>query len=406
MKKRVIIIGGGAAGFFCAANLDQDKTEVIILEKHTKFLQKVKVSGGGRCNLTHNCSDPAIMSAAYPRGSRQLRQAFSRFFTSDTINWFLDRGLKTKSEADGRMFPVTDNSEDVIRVLEEEVKRKGFKLWTGSGVRKLSKTAKGFLITLENGNELEAEVLVIATGGYQKAGQYEWLNPSGHTIEQPVPSLFTFNVPDKSIHAIAGNSVEKAVVKLKGMKLETSGPLLFTHWGFSGPAVLKLSSLAARELAEKKYEFEFTINWTPGFKQDQIKTILEKAIGENENKFMRTFSPFKVSSAIWSFILNRAEIGEDFRWKDLRGKKMNVLIERLSNDEYHAKGKTTFKEEFVTCGGIKLSEIDFKTMQSKLQPGLFFCGEVLDIDGITGGYNFQAAWTTSWIAAQTINSLE
>lgn len=404
MKKQVIIIGGGAAGFFCAANLDNRKCQVTIVEKQNKVLQKVKVSGGGRCNVTNDCSDPVEMIKAYPRGNRQLRQAFSRFFTVDTRKWFESRGVRLKAEKDGRVFPVSDNSLDIIHALEHEVTSKGFKVWTGASVKEVVKSGDEYHVHLENGNVLNAFCVVVACGGFSKPEQYDWIIKAGHSIVSPVPSLFTFNVPDKAIHELKGISVEQVMVKIAGTSFSTSGPILFTHWGFSGPAILKLSSYMARELADKKYDFSFMINWLPRMSQDSLRASLSKAAISHADKLVVNACPFTFSNSFWIYILHRSGIESELRWKALKGKKVNVLVEKLANDQYHAQGKTTFKEEFVTCGGIDLKEIDFKTMESRISSGLYFAGEILDIDGITGGYNFQAAWTTGYIAADAINS--
>lgn len=403
MKKRVIVIGGGAAGFFCAANIDPENAEVTILEKQQKVLQKVRVSGGGRCNVTNACEEHSELLKGYPRGNKQLRQAFSRFFTTDTREWFEQKGLKLKAEADGRVFPVTDSSQDVINILEREVTSKGYKVWTGATVASVKKADDLFHVKLDSGNMLEANFLLIAAGGFNKHPQYDWIRNTGHKIIEPVPSLFTFNVPDKKIHEIKGNSVSNAEVRISGSNLVSAGPVLFTHWGFSGPAILKLSSYMARELAAKNYEFDFSVNWTGGQKQDEVRSMLTEIVNKSPEKKINN-QQFNLSGAVWRFICERAGINEDMRWKDLQGKKFNVLVEKLTNDVYHASGKTTFKEEFVTCGGVDLSEVDFKTMESRIVSGLYFAGEILDIDGITGGYNFQAAWTTGFIAASSINS--
>lgn len=403
MQKKVIIIGGGAAGFFCAANLRGESLSVLLLEKQKLVLQKVRVSGGGRCNVTHNCTEINVMTEAYPRGGKQLRQAFARFFTGDTIKWFESKGVKIKAEKDGRMFPVSDNSQDIIAVLKDEAERNHVRIWTESPVREVRCIPNGFQVITDKA-ELECDFLVLATGGFPKLEQYSWLSKLGLKIIDPVPSLFTFNVKDKDLHAIAGNSVSDVSVKINGTKLQSRGPILFTHWGFSGPAVLRLSALAARELASRSYEYSFAVNWLPAMKQDDLRILLNDHIKASADKIVHGNCPFGFSSSVWKFILQRAGIAETFRWRELGKKHMNSLVERLNNDQYKGEGKTTFKEEFVTCGGVDLDQVDFKTMQVKGIEGLFVCGELLDVDGITGGYNFQNAWTTAWIAAQAINA--
>jgi predicted Rossmann fold flavoprotein len=425
IKKRLIVIGGGAAGFFCAVNAARSnpQLEVIILERSGKLLSKVKVSGGGRCNVTHACYSIAEMIKKYPRGSSFLKKAFHHFFTTDTIAWFKERGVILKTEADGRMFPITDNSQTIIDCLireankyhvdirmNKEVRQLAVRraLWVGSPQGPVGgqlETGKQFELHLADDSILQADLVCIASGGYPKIIQYNWLKRFEHSIEEPVPSLFTFNLPGNAITALMGVSVENVTVKIVGTKLSEEGPLLITHWGMSGPAVLKLSAWGARELAIKNYHFSILINWIPDFNENSLREKLQKLRFELAAQKIINRNPFALPNRLWEYLLIQSGIHVDLRWADLPAKEQNKLIKNLCANEYAVKGKTTFKEEFVTSGGIQLSEIDFNTMQSKKQEGLFFAGEIMNVDGITGGFNFQNAWTTGWIAANAISGL-
>jgi predicted Rossmann fold flavoprotein len=409
-KKRLIVIGGGAAGFFCAANaarLNPD-LEVIILEKSNKLLSKVKVSGGGRCNVTHACYSIAEMIKKYPRGSSFLKKAFHHFFTNDTIAWFKERGVILKTEADGRMFPVTDNSQTIIDCLLKEAVKFHVDIRMNKEVKQLAvgggqlAGSKRFEIQFADDSNLSADFICMASGGYPKIVQYDWLKKVEHSIEEPVPSLFTFNMPGNTITALMGVSVENVSVKIVGSKLLQEGPLLITHWGMSGPAILKLSAWGARELAIGNYNFSILINWIPGFNENSLREKIQKLRFELAAQKIINRNPFALPNRLWEYLLIESGINPDMRWADLPAAQQNKLIKNLCANEYAVKGKTTFKEEFVTAGGIQLHEIDFNTMQSKKHPGLFFAGEIINVDGITGGYNFQNAWTTGWIAAKAI----
>jgi predicted Rossmann fold flavoprotein len=405
IKKRLIVIGGGAAGFFCAVNAARlnPVLEVIILEKSNKLLSKVKVSGGGRCNVTHACYSIADMIKKYPRGASFLKKAFHHFFTTDTIEWFAARAVVLKTEADGRMFPVTNSSQTIIDCLMEEANKYGVEINTNKEVKEIYSNAGKWNLLIKDDAVISADFICIASGGYPKILQYDWLKKSDHSIEEPVPSLFTFNMPGNAITALMGVAVENAAVKIVGSKLSESGPLLITHWGMSGPAVLKLSAWGARELAICNWQFAILINWIPDYNENSLRDKIQKVRFELAAQKIVNRNPFALPNRLWEYLLIQSGIQPDLRWADLPAREQNKLIKNLCAHEYAVKGKTTFKEEFVTAGGVDLSEIDFNTMQSKKHAGLFFAGEIINVDGITGGYNFQNAWTTGWIAARAIS---
>jgi len=403
-KKRLIVIGGGAAGFFCAVNAARlnPELEVTIIEKTTKLLSKVKLSGGGRCNVTHSCFSIADMIKKYPRGNSFLKKAFHYFFTTDTINWFKERGVELKTEADGRMFPITDSSQTIIDCLMKEVNKYHVEILMNREVKQLTMDNGQLTIEFSNNEKIHTDYVCVASGGYSKPTQFEWLKNIGHTIENPVPSLFTFNMPGNNITALMGITVENVSVKINGTKLSEQGPLLITHWGMSGPAILKLSAWGAKELAVKSYEFGVTINWLPSFNEQTLKDKFQQIRFDIAPQKISNRNPFSLPQRLWQYLLQQSGIHEDMRWADLPAKEQNKLIKNLCAQEFLIKGKTTFKEEFVTAGGIALNEIDYNTMQSKIANNLFFAGEILDIDGVTGGFNFQNAWTTGFIAAKAI----
>jgi len=405
-RTEVVVLGGGAAGFFAAVNcaLEHSHCRVTILEKSSKLLSKVKVSGGGRCNVTHSCFDNKLLARNYPRGEQELKSAFSRFSVKDTIQWFQSRGVELKAEEDGRMFPVTDNSQTIIDCLMEQAQHAGVKIKMNTEVIKVVKEGEKFILHLRDGQTMSCDKLMIATGGNPKDTAYDWLRELGHTIASPVPSLFTFNIPGSSITQLMGVSVERARVRIASTKLEQEGPLLITHWGLSGPAVLKLSAWGARILHDMNYSFTAHVNWIPEYNEASLREELLELREENASKMIASRALFGLPRRLWEFLVSKAGIAENVRWADLPKKSQNVLINLLVNDEYKVSGKTTFKEEFVTCGGVVLKEIDLRTMESTKCKGLYFAGEVLDIDGVTGGFNFQAAWTTGWIAAQAMDS--
>jgi predicted Rossmann fold flavoprotein len=403
-KYDIIVIGGGAAGFFAALNALEMHPwlRVLLLEKSNKVLAKVKISGGGRCNVTHACFEPDELIKNYPRGGRQLRTAFHEFSTNDTIRWFAAKGVDLKKEADGRMFPVTDNSQTIIDCFMQEAQRLNLEIKLGVHVSSLEQSEAEWLVHVEGGGHFTTNKIVIATGGSPKPEGLHWLKQMGHKISNPVPSLFTFNVPNHPITEMMGLSVSNATVKIEGTKFSYSGPLLITHWGFSGPAVLKSSSFAACELAALHYKFNILVNWCGNSNQEAVKEqFLALMMKEGNRKlFNCQFNHFP--SRLWKYLLTKAEVHEETKAFDLRDKKINKIVQILTNDLYSVNGKTTFKEEFVTAGGIHLDSLNMKTMESKVCPGLYFAGEVLDVDGITGGFNFQAAWSTGYLAAKSI----
>ncbi len=404
MAKKLVVIGGGAAGFFCAVNAARMNPllEVILLEKSSKLLSKVRVSGGGRCNLTHACFDREEMSRHYPRGQRFVKKAFHRFFTTDTIQWFEERGVPLKTEADGRMFPQSDNSESIVSCLLKEVNQYKVDVRMNAEVLQLQKTADGFDLHLSQGKTIVADYVCVACGGYPKTPMFDWLMQTGHTIESPVPSLFTFNIPGHPVTSLMGVSVPAATVKIGGTKLEETGPLLITHWGLSGPAVLKLSARGARELAERNYHFPITVNWLPGQQDQQLALQFRGIRQELAAQKIGIRNPFALPQRLWDLLLELSGIDQEKRWADLPVKEQNKLVVNMVQCSFEVKGKTTFKEEFVTAGGIRLTDIAVNTMQSKILPGLYCAGESMDVDGVTGGFNFQHAWTSGFIAASSV----
>lgn len=380
--------------------------KVTLLEKSNKLLSKVKVSGGGRCNVTHACFSIAEMIKKYPRGEKFLKQAFHHFFTTDTIEWFENRNVKLKTEADGRMFPVTNSSETIINCLLHEASKNQVEILLNRDVVKIEKPSDEnknlFQLFCKDNSVLEADFLCIACGGFHKPDQYNWLINLGHSFENPVPSLFTFNVPKNPISQLMGISVEKVQVKINGTKFSQTGPILITHWGFSGPAVLKLSAFAARELSKMNYDFSISINWLADYHENSVLEKLRSIRQEIASKKIINKNPFNLPQRLWEYHLQQCGIDSEKRWADLPAKQQNLLAKQLCCQQFQVKGKTTFKVEFVTAGGIKLDEVNANTMQSKIVPNLFFAGEILNVDGITGGFNFQNAWTSGWIAAREI----
>lgn len=429
--RTLVVIGGGAAGIFCAVNAARldPALKVILIEKTGKLLSKVKVSGGGRCNVTHACYDIGEMTRKYPRGGRFVKKAFHRWFTTDTIQWFGERGVPLKTEADGRMFPETDSSQTIIDCLMREVNKWGVEIWMKAEVEEVRREAgngdaggiagdaggagvvadKPFQLRLTDGRTLAADLVCIACGGYPKSSLFGWIQQLGHSIEAPVPSLFTFNIPGHPITQLMGVSVSDAQVKIAGSALVERGPLLITHWGMSGPVILRLSAWGARELAighpptlQPDYQFSISVNWIPSFNENTLREKLQELRYEVASQKIAAKNPFGLPQRLWEHLLTASGIGAEGRWADLPARDQNRLIRNLCAGEFSVKGKTTFKEEFVTAGGVQLAEVDPLTMQSRKQPGLFFAGEILDVDGITGGFNFQHAWSSGWIAADSI----
>ncbi|MBX3240677.1 MAG: NAD(P)/FAD-dependent oxidoreductase [Chitinophagaceae bacterium] len=407
--KHLVVTGGGAAGFFTAVNaarLNPD-LRVTILEKTGKLLSKVRVSGGGRCNVTHACFSIPDMVLNYPRGANFLKKAFHHFFTTDTIQWFEERGVQLKTEADGRMFPVSNSSQSIIDCLMREAEKYSVIIHTNTAVKAIVPGENSYKIQLDNEKLMTADYICVACGGFPKPEQFAWLTRLGHTISTPVPSLFTFNMPDQknaknSLTTLMGISVPSAVVKVTSTKLVSTGSLLITHWGLSGPVILKLSAWGARELAEKNYHFDILVNWIPEYTEHSLRAGWQEIRQQHSGKKVSSGNPFGLPARLWEYLLAEANISPDQRWDDLKALQQNGLIQKLTGQSFEIKGKTTFKEEFVTAGGISLKEIDVNTMQSKIHPGLFFAGEIMDVDGITGGFNFQHAWTSGWIAAKGI----
>ncbi|MEL7504120.1 MAG: NAD(P)/FAD-dependent oxidoreductase [Cyanobacteria bacterium J06554_6] len=405
-----VVIGGGAAGFFGAvtAAMAAPSLRVTLLEAGPEPLSKVRISGGGRCNVTHHCFDPAQLVQHYPRGGKALRGAFSRFQPQDTIAWFAERGVQLKTEADGRMFPVTDDSTTIIDCLTRAALEAGVRVRTRSPVASVARQDDSFEVTLKAGEGLRCDLILLATGSSPQG--YRIAQSLGHTIEPPVPSLFTFNVKDARLRNLKGLSVDPVALKLKleGVKkpLEQTGPLLMTHWGLSGPAVLKLSAWGARHLQQQRYRATLTVNWLPDMGQDTIRAELVKLKEVRSRQALATHGPFDFPKRLWQYLLHRCNLDPQLTWANLPKKGLNRLVQELNQGEYTVAGKGVFKDEFVTCGGVRLKEVNFKTMESRLCPELFFAGEVLDIDGVTGGFNFQSAWTTGWIAGQSMAALE
>lgn len=402
----LVIIGGGAAGFFgaitCAEALAGRGT-VTILEQGAHCLQKVKISGGGRCNVTHSCFEPKELAKRYPRGGQALIGAFHRFQAADTVKWFAARGVELKTEADGRMFPTTDQSQTIINCLTKAAQDAGVKLRTHCGVERAEKRpAGGFELALSTGETMACGSLLLATGGCRAAAAGSLAAALGHTVEPPVPSLFTFHITDQRLDGLSGLAVERATVSVPGMQLKENGPVLITHWGLSGPGILRLSAWGARELAVRNYQFPLRVNWLPDHNFDSVIALAQQQRGLTGAKRVSNVSLGGLPSRLWERLVKTAGIAEQTQWAGLNKVQLHALARLLVESEFVVTGKSLNKDEFVTCGGVRLAEVDFKTMQSRVCPGLYFAGELLDIDGITGGFNFQAAWTTGWLAGNAM----
>ena len=403
-KYDIIITGGGAAGFFTAINIVEKnpKLKVAILERGKSVLEKVRISGGGRCNVTHACFVPNDLVKFYPRGERELKGPFHQFCSGDTIEWFEKHGVELKIEEDGRMFPVSDSSQTIIDCFLNATQKLKIDVLTGYSVQELYQGENYWKIST-NQDVFSCQKVIMTTGSNPKI--WELLQSLGHSIVPPVPSLFTFNIKDVRIKDLMGVATN-AAVKVKNSKLNATGPLLITHWGMSGPGILRLSAWGARELAEKKYHFAIQVNWIPGYSFDEIVEELKTIKEENAKKLVTKYAQFNLPKRLWESLTKAATISEETKWADVNKKQMHLLAEQLTNGEFQVNGKSTFKEEFVTAGGIDLKEVNFKTMESKILPNLYFAGEILNIDAITGGFNFQNAWTGGFIAANAIASLE
>lgn len=398
----IAVVGGGAAGFFAAISCKRHhpNAKVTLYEKSGKLLAKVKVSGGGRCNVTNACPNNTQFAKHYPRGEKLLKKAFQVFDASDTLQWFEERGVKLKAEADNRMFPESNDSQTIFDCLMQEAKNANILILTHTPVLKLAQVNEQFHLLLQNQSVVKADKVVVATGGSPKLEGLKWLEALGHTIIPPVPSLFTFNMPGEAVKSLMGVVINPVTVKVQSTKLMAEGPLLITHWGMSGPAILKLSAWGARTLYDKNYRFKIQINWLGTIKENQLRENMAANLEAIKKRKINNHNPFQLPARFWSFILEKAAINPEVIWAEIGKKSLNKLIDTLLNDVYEVSGKTTFKEEFVTCGGVSLDDITITTMESNKCPGLFFAGEVLDIDGITGGFNFQAAWTTGFIAGK------
>jgi predicted Rossmann fold flavoprotein len=401
----VAVIGGGAAGFFGAIACAEARpgTRVALLERGPNFLTKVKISGGGRCNVTHHCFDPKLLAQRYPRGGRALIGPFTRFQPTDTIKWFEQRGVTLKTEADGRMFPTTDNSQTIIDCLMDAARRADVVLRPNCGVEAVdAKPEGGFRLKLTRGDTLECQRLLLALGGCRAEATAALAIQLGHSIEPPVPSLFTFQVADKRLEGLAGVAVDPATVTIPGTKLKETGPVLITHWGFSGPGILRASAWGARELSQRNYTFVVRINWLGTATLDETVARLIQLRQSDGAKLIRNVVLPPLTARLWERIVAVSGIPSETRWSSLQKPHALALARQLVEAEFQVAGKSLNKDEFVTCGGVKLPEVNFKTMESRVTPGLHFAGEMLDIDGVTGGFNFQAAWTTGWIAGRAM----
>jgi predicted Rossmann fold flavoprotein len=400
----LIVIGGGAAGFFGAINVAQRNPalKILIAEKSTKLLSKVKVSGGGRCNVTHNCFEPTPLSQHYPRGQKDLKKLFRSFQAKDAVDWFERLGVKLKAEGDGRMFPVTDDSQTIIDCFLEQAGKSGIEIRTGCEVDSIIIHKEDFQLSVRHGDTLFSRNVLVAIGGHNHTEPYNFIRETGHAVIPTIPSLFTFNDSEKKFNDLMGVSVPMAEVKIAGTKLSECGPVLITHWGLSGPAVIKLSAWAAEHLHKVKYEFTALVNWTGTTTEEDLRKTLVRQKAEHGRQKIITNPMLGLPSRLWERLVTCAEIDSSKIWAEASNKDINRLLEFTIRCSFHIKGKTTFKEEFVSCGGVDLKEIDLETMQSTKVPGLYFAGEVLNLDGETGGFNFQAAWTTAWVAARHI----
>lgn len=400
-RKEIIIVGGGAAGFFCAANLDESKYSVKILEQNTDVLQKVKISGGGRCNVTHACFDPKELVQFYPRGHKELLSVFHKFQPGDTMDWFENRKVPLKIEADNRVFPESNSSQSIIQAMLGEIETKKNEVKTQQNVTEILQQNGKYVIKTKT-DEFGADYVIYTTGSSPKSLQI--LENMGHKIVPPVPSLFTFNIKNETLRDLPGTSFPFAGVSIPKFKMEESGPLLITHWGLSGPAILKLSAWQARVLAELNYRFEIVINFL-GLEKDLAEALFRKFRKENPKKTIGNSKIFEITSRFWHRILWLSNIDLDKNISEITVKELERVLLLLCENTMQVSGKSTYKDEFVTAGGVDLKEIDFKTMQSKILPNFYIAGEVLNIDAVTGGFNFQACWSEAWLIAQHLNLL-
>ena len=399
-KKRIVIIGGGAAGFFCASNLDESKYNVTILEQNADVLQKVKISGGGRCNVTHACFDPRELVQFYPRGNKELLSVFSKFQPGDTMEWFENNQVPLKIEKDNRVFPESDSSQSIINALTKNVQEKKFTVEYQKSVKSIIQKEEVFIIETTSGN-FEADYVVYTTGSSPKS--LKIIETLGHKLVSSVPSLFTFNIKDDLLKDLPGTSFENAEISIPSLKTEESGPLLITHWGLSGPAILKISAWEARRLADLKYQFAVMVNFIALDIEEAEQQFLEFK-QSHPKKTLAQSKMFPVTNRFWNMILQLGKINPEKQIANISGKETKYILESLCKKQFNVSGKSTFKDEFVTAGGVDLKEIDFKTMASKRVQNLYIAGEVLNIDAVTGGFNFQACWSEAWLIAQDLNS--
>ena len=405
MAECLVVVGGGAAGFFAAiaAAEANPSARVLLLEKSAQYLGKVRISGGGRCNVTHSCFDPRELVEFYPRGGQELLGPFTRFACGDTMEWFEDRGIELKVESDGRVFPVSDNSETIVHCLESMADTAGVIRETQAGLKNLVRLDSGmWRVELESGASIDADRVLLAPGSSKKI--WDVLSGLGHRIVPPVPSLFTFNIRDPRLAELSGVSVSNVRVTVPVGGLETEGPLLITHWGLSGPAVLKMSAFGARWMSDQDHRFTMYVNWLPQFEaEDLIEELnsLRKDVSHQRKRVLSN-AMFGIPLRLWRSLGAFARLPESANWSDLSKPQLRKWAEVLTESAFTVVGKSTNKDEFVTSGGISLSEVSFSTMESRIAPGLYFAGEVLDIDALTGGFNFQAAWTTGWIAGHAM----
>jgi predicted Rossmann fold flavoprotein len=407
MQYDLIVVGGGAAGFFGAIQAAEMKPgmKITILEKTNKVLSKVRVSGGGRCNVTHHDYNPFSLARHYPRGEKVLKNLFKIYHAEHVVRWFASKGIEFKTEPDKRMFPVTDSSETIIGCFLEETRRLGIKIQTGCQVASITPALSGFQVIAVDGTSYQTDKILIASGGSPNQQSYNWISLLKHSVVSPIPSLFTFNDSGKHFADLMGISVPAAEVRIEGTKFAQRGPMLITHWGLSGPAVIKLSAWAAQYLHSVNYTFTALVNWI-GLGEEQVRASLLEWKSERSRQKVSTDSLFGLPQRLSRRLCDQAAVEESKTWSDLSLKNLNKLVELLIRSPFQIKGKTTFKEEFVTCGGVNLSDIDLTTMESTKVKNIFFAGEVLDIDGETGGFNFQSAWTTAFVAAKAIVSEE
>jgi len=398
--KRIIIIGGGAAGFFCAANLDESLYKITILEQNSDVLQKVKISGGGRCNVTHACFDPRELVRFYPRGNKELLSVFTKFQPGDTMEWFENRKVPLKIENDNRVFPESNSSQSIINAMQQEIQQKNIEVKTKCSVKEIEKLDGKYLVKTSLG-DFEAEYIVYTTGSSPKS--LKMIENLGHKIVDLVPSLFTFNIKDDLLKDLAGTSFEMAETSIPKLKTEESGPLLITHWGLSGPAILKISAWEAINLAKAKYNFEIVVNFISK-EEEEATALFQKFRQSNPKKTIGQSKIFEITNRFWQRILEISKVDLNKQVANVSGKEVQAIIENLCKKKFQVTGKSTFKDEFVTAGGVDLKEINFKNMSSKILPDFYIAGEVLNIDAVTGGFNFQACWSEAWLIAQDLNS--